>query len=432
MLEAETAHPRARALLARAVDVRPGELAATAWSFAYFFSLLCGYYILRPLREEMGIRGGVGKLHWVFTATFVATLLAVPLFSALVSRVPRARAIPFVYRFFLLNLLAFYALFELRLAQATVAQAFFVWVSVYNLFVVSIFWGFMADLFTSAQGKRLFGFIAAGGSAGALLGPALAATLARPLGVANLVLLSAAFLELAARCAGRLVRWARAAGATAAFAVRPGHGEVGGTALSGIAVLFRSPYLLSIAAQTILFTMAATFLYFQQARIVAGAFSDPARRTAFFAAVDLAVNVGSLAVQSLVTGHILAGLGLFAGLSLVPGLSAVGFLALAVAPSLWLLGSFQAIRRSAHYAVERPAREVLFTVVTREEKYKSKPFIDTVVYRGGDALSGWVYDGLTRLGLGLPGTSLAALPLLGASVWLARLLSRWQARMEGS
>jgi ATP:ADP antiporter, AAA family len=300
------ATPAASRLLARAVDVRAGEGAALAWAFAYFFTLLCGYYLLRPIREEMGIRGGVAQLHWVFTATFVVMLAAVPAYSALVARVPRVRAVPLVYRFFLAQLLAFAALLHLAIAPAAVARAFFVWVSVYNLFVVSVFWSFMADVFTSEQGKRLFGFVAAGGSAGALAGPAVAALLVGTIGVAGLVLASAVLLEVSARCAARL----GAGGATVASSQERLRQPVGGGALAGITLLFRSRYLLLLALQTLFVTVTSTFVYFQQARIVAEQLRDPAARTRLFAAVDLAVNVLALALQSLATGPILARAGL--------------------------------------------------------------------------------------------------------------------------
>lgn len=427
----------ARKLLARAVNARGRELSAALWAFAWFFSLLCGLYVLRPLREEMGIRGGVDKLHWLFTATFVVMVAAVPAFSALVARVPRARAIPIAYRFAVLNLLAFFALLHLGWAPVAVARALFVWISVYNLFVVSIFWSFMADLFTSDQGKRLFGFVAAGGSAGALAGPVAAGMLVGPIGVANLVLVSAALLEASTWCVGRLVRWARQGGSSAPAppaapgqSASPTEGSLGGSAWSGIGLVFRSPYLLGIAAQTLLFSLASTFLYFQQARIVAAAIPDSARRTALFAAVDLAVNVFALAAQSLATGRLLSGLGLSFGLSLVPAVSVAAFLAVAAAPTLWVMGVSQALRRGLHYAVERPAREVLYTVVGREEKYKAKSFVDTVVYRGGDAASGWAYAGLSALGLSLAGSALAAIPIAGLSLLVARWLAARQQGME--
>jgi len=411
-------------VLGRLVDVREDEATALCWSFAYFFALLFGYYLLRPIREEMGIRGGVTRLHWVFSATFLVMLAAVPLYSALVARVPRARAIPLVYRFFVVQLVAFALLLRAEVTPPWVARAFFVWVSVYNLFVVSVFWSFMADLFTSGQARRLFGFVSAGGSAGALLGSAAVAWLAGRVGVAGLILLSALLLEASAQCAGRLAAWARRAAPLAPEAPRREGEPVGGSALAGFRETVRSPFLLGIAGQMLLFSVGSTFLYFNLARSVAAAFPDPATRASLFAAVDLAVNVAALAMQALVTGRIVSALGLGGALALVPALSAVGFALGAAAPGLWALGSFQALRRAAHFGVDRPAREVLFTVVSREERYKAKSFVDTFVYRGGDAVSGWLHAGLAGLGLALPALSLAAIPFaLGSTalaVWLAR------------
>jgi AAA family ATP:ADP antiporter len=412
-----------RGLLGRLALVRPEERGAVLWSFAYFFSLLCGYYMLRPVREEMGIRGGVENLPWAFTGTFLTMLVAVPVFSKLVARVPRARAIPVVYRFFLLNLVVFWLLLRAGVAREQVARAFFVWVSVYNLFVVSVFWSYMADLFRSEQGKRLFGFIAGGGSLGALCGPVLTAGLVGLVGVPNLLLISALFLEGAARCAGRLARWARA---------RPGEAEeaVGGGAFAGFGAVARSRYLLALAAQTLCFTTSATIIYFQQARLVAALVPDSAARTRLFAAVDLAVNLGSLALQSLATGRILAILGLGFALALHPVVATLGLLATATWPGLLVVTSVQALRRVVHFAVERPAREVLFTVVPREEKYKAKSFLDTVVYRGGDVLSAWGWKALSGLGQGLAGAALAATPLALAWLAVARYLRRRHAALE--
>jgi AAA family ATP:ADP antiporter len=406
--------------------VRPGEGAALFWSFAYFFSLLSGYYLLRPVREEMGIRGGVENLPWAFTATFASMLVAVPLFSWLVARVPRASAIPIVYRFFLLHLLVFYFLLRSGAGHGLVARAFFVWVSVYNLFVVSVFWAYMADVWESGQAKRLFGFIAAGGSAGALLGPLLAAGLVRPLGVPALLLVSAGLLEVAAQCAGRLGRWARRA--------RPGEAgagaALGGGPFAGFAEAVRSPYLAALAAQMLLFTASGTIIYFQQARLVASLLHDSAARTRLFAGIDLAVNLASLLTQSLLTGSVLTRLGLGFALSLHPVLAAGGLLAIAAWPSLALVTVVQALRRAVHYGLERPAREALYTVVPREEKYKAKSFIDTVVYRGGDALSAWAWTALSALGPGLAGAALAATPLAVAWLLVARYLHRRHAALE--
>jgi len=418
--------------LARLVDARPGEEAPALWAFASFFSLLAGYYVLRSLREEMGIRGGVDNLPWNFTVTFGLMLVALPLYSRLVARVPRARAIPLVYRFFLVTLVGFWALFRAGVSPAPLARAFFVWVSVYGLFVISVFWSLLVDLFTSGQGKRLFGFVAAGGSAGAIAGPILVELLAGVVGVANLVLVSAVLLETATQAMARTIRWSRESGAAEARAAETHAGEgsgtdgepLGGSAWSGVALVFRDRYLLGIAAQMLLFTLGSTLLYFQVAHLVAGSGLDSVSRTRLFARVDLAVNVAALLTGSLVTGRIVTRLGLGTALALVPALTAAGFAVASGWPTFWVLASFQALRRAASYAVERPAREVLYTVVTREERYKSKAFVDTVVYRAGDAGSAWLARGLGAAGAGIAGSLLVAVPvgLLGVALalWLAR------------
>jgi AAA family ATP:ADP antiporter len=417
--------------MARPVDARPGEAAPALWAFASFFALLCGYYVLRSLREEMGIRGGVDNLPWNFTATFGLMLVAVPIYARLVARVPRARAVPLVYRFFLVTLLLFWGLFRAGVAPAPLARAFFVWVSVYGLFVVSVFWSLLVDLFTTDQGKRLFGFVAAGGSAGAIAGPLCVEFLVGPVGVANLVLVSAVFLELSTQAMRRTIRWSRRSGAAESRAAEAG-GEaareegaaLGGSAWSGVAMVFRDRYLLGIAGQMLLFTLGSTLLYFQVAHLVAASGLDSASRTRLFARVDLMVNVAALLTGSLATGRIVSRLGLGAALALVPAVTAGGFALAAGWPTFWVLATFQALRRAASYAVERPAREVLYTVVTREERYKSKSFVDTVVYRAGDAGSAWLARGLSAVGAGIAGSLLLAVPVgllgVGLALWLAR------------
>ena len=450
------------AALERAVNVRDEEVAALLWSFAYFFCLLTGYYILRPLRDEMGIAGGVENLQWLFTGTFVAMLLAVPAFGAVVARFPRRRFVPLVYRFFILNLLIFFGLLQLDLGRIHVARAFFIWVSLFNLFVVSVFWSFMADIFRNEQARRLFGFVAAGGSLGALLGPTITASLAVPLGPVALLLVSAAFLEAAVQCIRRLLRategWqGRDAGVARSWEGDPptltlprkGEGSdlaqsaahvdghtpdrdtepIGGGVLSGITQLARSPYLLGIGVYILLYTTTSTFLYFQQANIVAAAFDDPGERTRLFAVIDLLVALITIAIQCFATGRLMPWLGVGATLAFLPLFTLLGFLALAAAPTLMVLVAFQALRRAANYAVSRPAREVLYTVVPREQKYKAKNVIDTVVYRGGDAVSGWAYWGLaTGLGLGLGAIALVAVPLAGLWLALGLRLGRTQER----
>jgi AAA family ATP:ADP antiporter len=402
---------RAAGLLGRLADVRPEEARAVGWAFGYFASLLGGYYVVRAVREEMGIRGGVERLHESFLATFLVMLAAVPLYSALVGRVPRARAIPLVYRAFLACLLGFLALVALGVAPALTAR---VWVSVYGLFVVSVFWSYLADLFTSEQGKRLFGFVAAGGSAGAIGGPLLATVLVGWVGVPGLLARAALLLEAATRCA---VALGRAAPPRAGAPPAAPDAGVGGGALTGLTSTLRSPYLLALAGLTLLGTATATVVYFQQARLVSALLADSATRVRLFASVDLGVNLVSLAVQSAGFGRLVRRFGLGAALAFHPLVTFAGLLAVAAAPTLAVVTLVQALRRVTHYAVERPSREVLFTVVGRAEKYQAKGFIDTIVYRGGDALSAQGAALLAAAGLGLGATALAAAPLCVA--WLA-------------
>ncbi len=428
--------------LERVVAVRPGERRALAWSFAYFFCLLAGYYVLRPLRDEMGIAGGVRNLQWLFTATFLVMLAAVPVFGAVVARLPRRRFIPLVYHFFVANIAIFWLLLTFDFARVEVARVFFVWISVFNLFAVSVFWSFMADLFASEQGKRLFGFIAAGGSAGALAGPAMTIGLVVSLGPVNLLFVAAVLLELAVLCAWRLESAAaqiaklqgaastRSASATApaAPAAQRETKVLGGGWLAGIALVLRSPYLGGIALWVTLLSLAGTFLYFQQANIVAAASDDPAVRTRIFASIDFAIGMLTILVQCFATGRLIARFGVGAAAALLPLVFCIGFFALALAPALLVVIAFQAVQRTANFAVSNPAREILFTVLEREEKYKAKNVIDVVVFRGADALSGWLFAALRGAGLELATISFAAVPLAGVWLALALALGRTQER----
>ena len=400
-------------LLKRAVDVERQEIAALVWSFAYFFCLLCAYYILRPVRDEMGIQAGIDQLQWLFTATFVAMLAVVPIFGWLTARLPRRCLLPIVYLFFALNLTAFWAALRGGVETAAVAKVFFVWVSVFNLFVVSVFWSFMADLYTTEQGKRLYGFIAAGGTSGAIAGPFVTASLATVVGPTNLLLVSASLLVIAVVCIQRLGTWARGHDATR----QAGEGEpIGGSIWAGLTTVVRSPYLLAICAYLLCYTVLSTLLYFQQAQLVKEAIADSAQRTALFAKLDLAVNLLTLAIQVLVFGCLSKAVSATVMLVLMPAVSLVGFFVLGAYPLLAVLIVFGVMRRAGEFALSKPTRETLFNILTREEKYKSKNFIDTVVYRGGDTLSGWVSTGLRALGMSISGVSYAG--VLIAAVWI--------------
>lgn len=403
--------------------MRPDEVRALLWSFAYFFFLLAAYYVLRPVRDEMGIAGGVKNLPWLFTATFVVMLAALPLFGAIVARVPRRRFIPLVYHFFVANIVIFWLLLTFKVAMADTARVFFVWISVFNLFAVSVFWSFMADLYASDQGKRLFGFIAAGGSAGALLGPSIAVWLAEPIGRANLLLIAALLLELAVVCAMRLEAAAPVltGGNAPPATTAQRESGLGGGWIAGLVMVLRSPYLAGIALWVALLSLAGTFLYFQQANIVAALSDDPNKRTAVFAQIDLAVSLLTIVVQFVATGKLIRRFGAGPAAAFLPLVFALGFLTLALTPMLWVVIAFQALQRAANFAISNPAREVLFTVVEREEKYKAKYVIDNVVFRGGDAASGWVFHALRGLGMELHAIALATVPV--ALGWFAIALA---------
>jgi ATP:ADP antiporter, AAA family len=341
-----------------------------------------------------------------------------------IARLPRALVLPWLNRFFVLCLVGFYLLFRAQVAERVTAQVFFVWLSVFNYFAVSVFWGLMADVFRHEQGKRLFGFIAAGGSAGAILGPTLTQFLVGALQPATLLLLSALLLELVARCVRPIVR-AGAGLKEGEQAEEP----VGGGAFSGIKAVFASPYLLAIAAYTLLASSAGTWGYNLQARLVEAAAMTPAARTAFFARLDLIVNVGSILVQAAVVRWLLKRVGPGAVLMIIPPLSSLSFAALAGRTTLGVASGLQAARRVMAYGLWGPAGHVLFTVVPREQKYKATAFIEMVVYRGGDALTSWVVMTLLAAGLGIGGTALVAVPL--GAVWLvvAAIIARQHRRM---
>ena len=410
----------ARRWLARVVVVRPEEVRALLWSFAYFFCLLASYYILRPLRDEMGVAGGVKNLQWLFTATFVTMLAAVPCYGALVARLPRRRFIPLVYHFFVANLAIFWLLLELGVDRQLVARVFFVWISVFNLFAVSVFWSFMADIYASEQAKRLYGFIAAGGSAGALAGPAITIGLAKLIGVVHLIIVAAALLELAVLCAARLEPKQEV--------VQRSLQSLGGGALDGLKMVFRSPYIAGITLWVALLSVVATFLYFEQATIVAATSDDPAVRTRIFATVDLAVGVLTLIVQFLATGKLIQRFGIGPALALVPVVFVGGFAVLAATPVLAVVIAFQALQRTANFAISNPAREVLFTVLARDEKYKAKNVIDIVAVRGADAVGGWLVTGLRALGMQARELAVCAIAISAVGLVLSTALGRAQGR----
>src|SRR5881396_2634768 len=374
-----------RAALCRVLRAEPHELSALAWAFAYFFLLLCSYYLLRPVRDALAVEAGTEKLQWLFTGTFAAMLALVPAFGWLCARLSRARLLPVVYAFFALNLLLFSARLD--------AALFFIWLSVFNLFVVSVFWGFMSDLFSAAQAARLYGSIAAGGSCGAIAGPLIAAGTVSKVELTGLLLISAALLALTIVCIVMLGRWARAhprAGDP------PPDAPIGGSILAGVRAALSSPFLLGICGYLLCYTALSTALYFAQVDIVRETVPDAGERTRAFARLSAALGPAWM-------------------LALMPMLSLAGFLWLGAAPVLGVLIAFGVVRRIGEFSISKPARDALFTVVPREERYKAKNFIDTVIYRGGDTLSGWLLGGV-------PGLTFVAAAISAAWIALAFFL----------
>lgn len=420
---------------ARAIaPLRREELPGALWSAGMLFCALCSFYILRPLRDEMGAAGGVDRLPWMFSATFLVMLAAVPVYSWVVARFGRRTIVPLVYRFCAVVLLGFVALFALADGPVLVwtGRSFFVWLSVYNLLVVSVFWELMADLWRREQGVRLFGLVAAGGSVGALLGPLLTAVLVPLVGAPALVLLAALFLEGGIICARGLMRSFQTGSEEHVQKARSMDARpIGGGSLAAFVLIARSPRLRGISLWIVLLTTTATFAYFEQARIVKATLADPLERTALFAKIDFIVNAISVALQGLAVGRIIPRLGVGWTLALLPLLSLVGFAVLAASPVLAVLVGFQVLRRAADFSLAKPAREVLFTQAGREAKYKAKHLIDTALYRGGDVAAGWLYSGLGTLGLATAGLCGAAAALCLPWAVLSRRLEKTGASEQG-
>lgn len=396
-----------------------GEIAELSLAWLFFFCVLGSYYVLRPIRDAFGVARGVQDLKWLYTGTFVAMLIASPCFSALAAHGrPRALVAP-VLHFFAFNLLVFYALLRALPDEARyhVGNVFFVWTSVFNLFAVSVFWSFMADLHRPEAGRKFFGLIASGGSAGGFAGAFLTERLVDDIGPAALLLVSVGLLEGAVVCAALLRRRAECKhgesgedGGSPPPPVAPGF-------LEGAALLLRSRYLLGICAYMLLTTICASIVYYQRGAIVAEALHDAVERARAFAAMDRTAQLLIFVLQALAAGPLLRRLGASRTLCILPLVYALGFTAVGFLPALAAINTFEVTRRVVGYGVAAPTREYLFTLVTRHEKYASKNFIDTAVWRGGDLLGAFLADALAAAGGRLSLLALSALPLCG--LWLA-------------
>jgi AAA family ATP:ADP antiporter len=392
-------------IINKLVNSRPHEMGALLMSWLYFYLLLCAYYIIRPIRNEMMIQNGVENIQWLLLLTMVAMLAIAPIFGWLTSRFKTRQFLSYCTLFFAANLVGFFFLFNQPERGIGVTRGFYVWVSVFNMFIVSLFWSFMNDIFSQAQSKRLFAFIAAGGTAGALTGPAITTLLVERSGLASLLLISAIILSLTTLCIVSLLRWNNPDAAFSGHAHDKEESLKGGI-LDGVTLILGSPYLLGVCAFIVLFTLLATFLSIQQAEFIEHMFTDPAQRTKLFSQVDLATNVLTLLFQLFLTSRLINNFGFRNTLLIVPVGLTLGFAVIAAAPLISVMIGLQIFRRAGDYAIMKPAREMLFTILGRKEKYKAKNFIDTAILRSGDTLSAWLYSVLKALGAGSYGIAL--------------------------
>lgn len=409
----------ARPYLARALKavaaVEPYEFKAVMLSMLYFFFLFGSYSVIKPVRDAMGTVYGVAQLQQLFTATLLASFVFAPLYSGLATRFKLASFLPWVYGFVTLTILVFYALFQNGLYQERwIAAGFYVWVSTFNMLIISVFWTFMADIFAPSQAKRLFGFIAAGGTVGGIVGPAIATLLATRIGNGNLLLTAAAGFAVTAMLVRMLAREKHRL-ITSGAQVQPTslQHRLGGNPFDGFRLLLHSRYLLLLALFLLLMTWISTIVYFQLGELITKAFSSREARTQAYAMIDLAVNSIALVIQLFGTGRIIGRFGVTTGLLVNPIIMVIAFLAIAFSPVLMILAGIQIVRRAAEYAIAKPSREMLFTVVDQQSRFKAKNVIDTVVYRFGDFSSAWVSSLILPYGI----AGLAIFGLVVSSLW---------------
>lgn len=406
------------------------------FSFTFFFCLMASYYILQPLRDEAGVL--LGDTPTLFLWTMAVMFLANPIFSMVMARIPRTRLVPVIYRFFILNQFLFILAFKAIGAASGQAEVvgsarlipsiFFVWVSVFSLFAMSLFWSVMADRFTGSQGKKFFGFIGAGGTLGQLVGSTIAGTLVLHVGATNLIFVSMLLLELSVRARPSIddvLRDQQSADSKAA-----GSSTQSPKPWTGVLLVLKSPYLFGICAYLFLYTFTSSFIYFQKQMVVGDVFKTREARVAFFGWMNFISSGGTLLVQLFITGRVISTLGMVFSLALVPVFTCLGFVVLALHPGLILLSLFDAFRKMLNYAIAKPSREILFTVVSKEDKYIAKNFVDTFVYRAGDSMASFAFTGIKNLNLGGQAYSWTAVPFSCLWVVVATLLARAQRKKQ--
>jgi len=408
----------------RVLGIEADELVAVAWSFIYFFCILSAYYMLRSVRDAMAIVSGVQNIPWLFTGTFVLMLLATPVFGWITSKYPRRTFLPWIYYFFVANILVFYAVFTYAhnsdVSEVWIGRVFFIWLSVFNLFVVSVFWSFMADIYSRTQSRRLFGVITAGGSAGALIGPIVTSIVVVQIGFRNMLPLSAILLLFAVFCVYRLRGWVRQQQSHSGNEVMDAVADkkaMGGSAWAGVKFVVTQRYFSAIAVALVCATFLGGATYMYMAEMVSATFEGTDRQTQVFAIMDALINAMSFIGQLLIVKHSVRRLGIGGTLALLPIVSIVGFALLAINPVFLIIAGLQVLRRSITFGLTKPTSDMLYSVVSPEEKYKAKNFIETAIYRGGDVISTWTIRFIS--GIGLSGIALVCVPIAIIWAWLA-------------
>jgi AAA family ATP:ADP antiporter len=420
-------------LLTRLGNIEPKELPAVVTAFVLFFCVLGGYFAVRPVRETVGTLLGSERVRDLYVVTWVASLAIVPIYGALCARFRRTAFLPWIYGFVALSLAGTGLILGKNEANPLAGQFFYVWISVLNLFIVSVFWSFLLELFDAGQTRRLFGAIAAGGTTGALVGPLITDLSVGFIGNAGVLFLGAGMFVIAILCQRNLIRiWRQ--GRIGAGDEKAEDRPIGGNPFAGFSLVLKSPYLIGIMLFVTLLAMVNTFLYFEQLRLVSETFTDSAQRTQVFARLDYIVQTLTVVLQLFVTGRIASRLGVVVLLTVVPLAMVMGFFALALWNTFWVLAVVMVTRRVGEYAFVRPGREMLFSLLDNETKYKAKNLIDVPVYRGGDALAAQVGDlmekGLSNAGVALVGAGLAAAWAVNGW-WLGRRQATGGSRPDG-
>jgi AAA family ATP:ADP antiporter len=400
--------------LARACEIQPQETRATLASFLLVFFLMGSYYILRPVRDALASDWTDAEVSWLWTFTFFLSFIAVSLYGTAVSRIRFQRLVPSVYGLFAVSFILFYMGSQLLSERVLLDKAFYLWVSLFSLFHISVFWSFMADTFSKPQATRLFGFIGAGASAGGIAGPATASFMVGDFGTDALLLIASALIILTLP----IIRWLQHLKLTDLhndnIAADAANLAIGGSPMAGFSEFLNSRYLLAIGLFIFFYTSIGSFVYFELKNLLE--IYDRETRSQIWANMDLAVNSLTILVAIFATGRMAKYLGLPFTLASIPVLIGAGMMILAAAPMVGVVVAVQIIRRAGNYAISRPAREILFTAVDRETRFKAKPVIDIVIYRGGDMLNAWAFTGLTQ-GLGLGLAAVAGVGAVIAALW---------------